>query len=67
MQMIKNLDMVLERFDHAGLKLKLQKCQLFKKEVDFYGHVINVQGVHTNLQKIDCIKNWPLPKNITEL
>ena len=66
-EMIKNLDMVLERFAQAGLKLKSQKCQLFKKEVDFLGHVINEQGVHTNPQKIECVKNWPLPKNITEL
>ena len=65
--MIKNLDMVLERFAQAGLKLKSQKCQLFKKEVDFLGHVINEQGVHTNPQKIECVMNWPLPKNITEL
>ena len=51
-KMIKNLDMVLERFAQAELKLKSQKCQLFKKEVDFLGHVINEQGVHTNSQKI---------------
>ena len=66
-EMIKNLDMVLERFAQAGLKLKSQKCQLFKKEVDFLGHVINEQGVHTNPQKIECVKNWPLPENIIEL
>ena len=66
-EMTKNLDMVLERFAQAGLKLKSQKCQLFKKEVDFLGHVINEQGVHTNPQKIECVKNWPLPKNTREL
>ena len=67
LEMIKNLDMLLERFAQAGLKLNSQKCQLFKKQVDFLGRVINEQGVHSNPQNIECVKNWPLPKNITEL
>ena len=65
--MIQNLDTVLARFAQAGLKLKSQKCQLFKREVDFLGHVINEHGIHTNPQKIECVKTWPTPKNITEL
>ena len=47
-KMIKNLDLVLERFAQVGLKLKPKKCRLFKKEVQFLGHVINEQGVHTD-------------------
>ena len=66
-EMIQNLDTVLARFAQAGLKLKSQKCQLFKKEVDFLGHVINEHGIHTNPQKIECVKIWPTPNNITEL
>ena len=66
-EMIQNLEIVFERFSQAGLKLKAPKCQLFKQEVDFLGHVINEQGVHTNPQKSECVKNWPVPNNITEL
>ena len=66
-EMIHNLDTVLARFAQAGLKLKSQKCQLFKREVDFLGHVINEHGIHTNPQKIECVKTWPTPKNISEL
>ncbi len=64
-EMIKNLDLVLERFAQAGLKLKPPKCQLFKKEVEFLGHVVNEHGVHTDPRKIECIKNWPLSTNIS--
>ena len=39
-EMIKNLDLVLERFVQVGLKLKPKKCQYFKKEVQFLGYVI---------------------------
>ena len=47
-EMISNLDTVLQRFEKAGLKLKPQKCQLFQKEVEFLGHVINEHGVNTD-------------------
>ena len=53
--MIQNLDTLLERFAQAGLILKSQKCQLFKREVDFLGNVINEHGIHTNPQKIECV------------
>ena len=66
-EMIKNLDIVFERFSQAGLKLKPKKCQLFRKEVEFLGHIINENGVHTDPRKIQCIKEWPLPKNIKEV
>lgn len=65
--MIKNLDIVFERFSQTGLKLKPKKCQLFRKEVEFLGHIINENGVHTDPRKIQCIKEWPLPKNIKEV
>lgn len=66
-EMIRNLDLVLERFTQAGLKLKPRKCQLFKKEVEFLGHIINQHGVHTDPKKIECVKNWPLPQNIKDV
>ena len=56
--MINNLDQVLRRFADAGLKLKPRKCQLFKKEFEFLGHIINESGVNTDPRKIDCIKYW---------
>ena len=61
-EMIKNLDMVLERFAQAGLKLKSQKCQLFRKEVDFLGHVINEHGVQTDPQRLHASKIGLCPK-----
>ena len=66
-EMINNLDQVLRRFADAGLKLKPRKCQLFKKEVEFLGHVINESGVSTDPGKIDCIKYWPQPSNVKEI
>ena len=65
--MINNLEMVLQRFEMAGLKLRPQKCQLFQKEVEFLGHIINESGVNTDPKKIECIAEWPIPRNVREV
>jgi hypothetical protein len=65
--MIRNLDQVFQRFEEAGLKMKPKKCQLFKKEMEFLGYVITANGVKTDPRKIECIKQWPTPKNVSEV
>ena len=56
---------VLERIKAAGLKLKLEKCQLFQREVDFLGHLVSADGVRPNPHNIAKIKLWPTPSNVT--
>ena len=66
-EMISNLDTVIQRFVKSGLKLKPSKCQLFCKEVEFLGHIINENGVHTDPKKIECIADWPTPSSVKEV
>ncbi|CAC5374786.1 unnamed protein product [Mytilus coruscus] len=47
-QHLKRLDVVLTRISEAGLKLKPEKCQIFKTKVTFLGHVVSGQGVQPN-------------------
>lgn len=47
--------------------VKLSKCQFFKEEIDFLGHSISKEGISPIKHRLDCIINWPLPKNITEI
>ena len=65
--MINNLEIVLQRFEMAGLKLRPQKCQLFQKEVEFLGHIINESGDNTDPKKIECIADSPIPRNVREV
>ena len=65
--MVKNLGEVFERLQEAGLKLKARKCQLFAKKVEFLGHIISEEGISTDPGKTECIKNWPVPKNVKEV
>ena len=65
--MIKNLSVIFERLQQAGLKLKARKCKLFGKSVEFLGHIITETGVETDPSKTRCIENWPTPKTAKEV
>ena len=57
--MLQIIRLVLERLREAGLKLKPEKCNLFKTETKFLGHVISEKGITTDPEKIDAVKHWP--------
>ncbi|UYV71248.1 hypothetical protein LAZ67_8002382, partial [Cordylochernes scorpioides] len=43
------------------------KCLFVKNEIEYLGHKINELGIYPLKDKLACIKNCPVPKNITEL
>ena len=51
----------------ANLKVKTSKCILFQKSVSFLGHKVSADGIATCPEKIEKVKEWPSPKNITEV
>ena len=66
-QTVDRLEVVLERFRGAGLKLKPSKCHLFKKEVKYLGHVVSEKGIHTDPEKISAVQDWPAPRTPTQV
>lgn len=64
---IHRLQLVFERLRAANLELKPSKCELFKKEVKYLGHVVSSAGVATDPEKVVAVKNWPIPKCLTEV
>ena len=62
-----NLKIVVSRFREANLKLKPSKCVLFQTEVLFLGHIVNSQGIKCDPQKIESVKNWPVPSSVSEV
>ena len=55
---------VLERMRAANLKLKAKKCILFSQRVNYLGHVITANGVHTDPKKVEAVVNWHRPKSV---
>src|SRR5919206_993985 len=66
-QHLDDLQEVFDKIRKAGLKLKLEKCNFCMPEVKFLGHVVGRDGIKTSEKLIEKIKNYPTPKNITEL
>jgi hypothetical protein len=64
---LKHLKNVFERVRKANLKLNLDKCHFCKKELAFLGHVINHTGIKPDPAKVEKVKNFAIPTNITEL
>ena len=58
---------VFEKLATAGLKLKPSKCEFFKLQVAYLGHIVSKDGIETDPKKIEAIKNWPVPKTVTEV
>ena len=64
---LENLKEIFQRFRSANLKPNPKKCSLFQRKVDFLGHTVSAEGIHTQEQNIEAIRNWPKPKNKREL
>ena len=58
---------VLTTFEKHGLKLKPSKCQLFRDEVPYLGHIISAEGVATDPEKVKAVEEWPTPVTVKQL
>ena len=66
-QCLNRLDKVFQRIQEAGLKLKPSKCQLFKTQVSFLGHVVGKNGIECDPEKIAKVSNWPVPQSVDDI
>ena len=64
---IHRLRAVFEKLKAAGLKFKPSKCDFFKKEIKYLGHVVSEQWVSTDPDKIKAVTEWPQPTTVTEV
>ena len=60
---LKHIQIIFQKLIDAGLKLKESKCDFFKKEIHYLGHLISSEGIHPLPEKLDTIRNMPRPKN----
>ena len=52
---LKNLELVLQRLELAGLTLKELKCVFTAESVEYLGHVIDKNGLHPSPSKVQAI------------
>ncbi|GKG52550.1 hypothetical protein Tco_0547425, partial [Tanacetum coccineum] len=61
-----HLKAILELLKKEELYAKSSKYEFWLPKVQFLGHVIDSQGIHVDLAKIESIKDWESPKTPTE-
>ena len=64
---LEHLKQVFERLRNAGLKLNPEKCFFFEKKLVFLGHVVSNEGIQTDPDKIAAVKNFPIPRDVSQL
>ena len=64
MECIGHLRVVFDRIREANLKLKPKKCEFFKTELLYLGHIVSGTGIKCDPAKIEAVKNWAVPRSI---
>lgn len=62
-----NLSKLFKRLRDTGLKLQADKCEFLKPELEYLGHLITASGIKPNPAKLSAIKNFKIPKNVTQV
>jgi hypothetical protein len=63
----KHLRMVLQVLREHQLYAKLSKCSFYQKQIHYSGHIISEDGITVDPEKIEAIRGWSVPKNVTEV
>ena len=64
---LEDLEKVFKKIRKANLKLGPDKCKFCFAEIKFLGHIVGKDGIKTDPAKIEKMKNYPRPTNITQL
>ena len=67
LQHLEHLEIVFSHLWEAGLKMKRSKCDFFKSEIHYLGHLISPEGISPLPNKLDSIKHMPVPNSAKEI
>ena len=62
-----DLEVVLEKLEEAGVRLKRSKCHFMLPSVEYLGHKISDKGIQSTEAKIHAIVKAPTPNNVSQL
>jgi hypothetical protein len=63
----RHVQQVLDVLREQKLYAKESKCEFFKTEVEFLGHIVGRDGVRMMEDKVKAIADWPQPKNVRDV
>eukprot|EP00253_Pinus_taeda_P014522 PITA_14522 len=62
-----NLRVVLQTLREHQLYANFCKCDFFKEEIQYLGHVITKEGIAVDPEKIRTIMEWPIRKDVVDI
>ncbi len=65
--LLNNLTAVLERIRDASLTLNPNMCEFSKSKAAFLGHIVSAEGIPTNPDKVQKVRDWPTPQSAPEV
>ena len=66
-QHISSLEEVFKRLLKEGITIRRSKCSFFTDNVEYLGHIVDKEGLHSSPKKLEAILNAPIPKNVHQL
>ena len=64
---LEHLEKIFKKLREYGLKMKREKCNFFKKHLQYLGHLLSEEGFELLPEKIKSIKNMPPPRTAKEV
>ena len=64
---LQHLEEIFVRLHKFGLKLKREKCSLFKKHIQYLGHLVSEKGFEPLPEKLESIRKMPAPRTAKEV
>lgn len=58
---------VFRRLRLANLQLNPDKCQFCRKTLKYLGHVVTAEGITTDPEKVESIRQIPTPRNVRDV
>ena len=62
-----HLKIIFQFLREKQLYAKLKKCEFWLEQVGLPDHIISMEGISVDPMKIEAIKDWPRPTNVTEV
>ena len=64
---LEHLEIVLKILQENQFYTKPEKCTFNLHEVKFLGHIVGRGGLRVDPKKVEVVKDWPTPKDATEI
>nr|GEU64581.1 hypothetical protein [Tanacetum cinerariifolium] len=59
--------LIFELLKEEKVYAKFSKCEFWLREVQFHGYVINGDDINVDPGKIEAVKSWEAPRNLSEV